>query len=476
MPRYRAPQEDGGVVSDPPVADWPRLVADNRRLSDTTAVSIDGTPLARFRELARAELSVISGTQLPAFDPSRPLVLTGHQPELFHPGVWVKNFAAHKLARQVVGTAVNLVVDTDTLKSASVHLPTVSPEPSRVRLVSVPFAAAGPEQPYESRLVGDADLFHDFPRRAAEYTAGWPFRPILPDVWPSPTAPDGQPVEHDHSIVWPLYDLRRRRERAWGVTNVERFVSLMSEQDTFLRFARHLAADADRFRAVYNAVVQSYRAAHRIRSRNHPVADLADGELPFWGPEENGRRTRATEIVPGVRPRALTLTLFARLCLGDFFLHGIGGGKYDELTDSLIRHYFGIEPPRYAVLSATLHLPFEPFPMEADDAKFFERKARDLYWNPHRHLPADAPERVRHRILEATITPTRAGRRHRYRSFRRAADELRPWFESSIAEAKRIAAVGRAHAAANAILRRRDYSWVLHPEATLRPFLTRFLE
>jgi hypothetical protein len=34
----------------------------------------------------------------------------------------------------------------------------------------------------------------------------------------------------------------------------------------------------------------------------------------------------------------------------------------------------------------------------------------------------------------------------------------------------------RVEARANAVLRRRDYSWVLYPEGTLRPFLGRFLE
>jgi hypothetical protein len=32
-----------------------------------------------------------------------------------------------------------------------------------------------------------------------------------------------------------------------------------------------------------------------------------------------------------------------------------------------------------------------------------------------------------------------------------------------------------AEAAANAKLRRRDFAWVLYPEATLRPFLQGFL-
>ena len=58
-----------------------------------------------------------------------------------------------------------------------------------------------------------------------------------------------------------------------------------------------------------------------------------------------------------VRSRALTNTLFARLFLSDLFIHGIGGGKYDELTDDLIRRFYGIEPPEFLILSATRLLP-----------------------------------------------------------------------------------------------------------------------
>jgi len=62
-----------------------------------------------------------------------------------------------------------------------------------------------------------------------------------------------------------------------------------------------------------------------------------------------------------VRSRALTTTLFARVCLGDLFMHGLGGGKYDELTDDLIRRFFGLEPPGYLVLTGTLRLPLPRF-------------------------------------------------------------------------------------------------------------------
>ncbi len=51
------------------------------------------------------------------------MIVTGHQPELFHPGVWIKNFAIASIARQTGGAALNLIVDNDIPKSSSIAVP-----------------------------------------------------------------------------------------------------------------------------------------------------------------------------------------------------------------------------------------------------------------------------------------------------------------------------------------------------------------
>ena len=56
-------------------------------------------------------------------------------------------------------------------------------------------------------------------------------------------------------------------------------------------------------------------------------------------------------------PRALTLTTFLRLLVVDQFVHGIGGGRYDQVTDRLLVSHFGLTPPRFAVTTATLIYP-----------------------------------------------------------------------------------------------------------------------
>src|SRR5205085_2488393 len=56
-------------------------------------------------------------------------------------------------------------------------------------------------------------------------------------------------------------------------------------------------------------------------------------------------------------PRALMLTMFLRLFVVDQFIHGIGGGQYDQVTDRIIASHFQMPSPRFAVATATMHLP-----------------------------------------------------------------------------------------------------------------------
>jgi hypothetical protein len=53
----------------------------------------------------------------------------------------------------------------------------------------------------------------------------------------------------------------------------------------------------------------------------------------------------------------LTLTMFLRLCCVDQFVHGIGGARYDQVTDRIIASHFRMEPPRFSVATGTLYLP-----------------------------------------------------------------------------------------------------------------------
>jgi hypothetical protein len=537
--RYRAPTANGAVLAQPPFDAIPELIEENRRSLDRDDVRLDeswnGT-LRRCRNDARMMAIVrawsylerpfpykpgtIEPDHIPTVSDAAPLIVAGHQPELFHPGVWVKNFALAGLAKRLGGVGLNLIVDNDTVKSTAVRVPVVrGPAPTDVGTVPVPFDTA-PQIPFEEYRVARPDEFDRFADRVAGLLPPALGEPLVRRVWAEVRRRPDKPVGEAISAA------RRALEREWGCDNLELPVSHLAGSESFVRFAVNIGRNAARFAEVYNAAVGRYRANNGIRGSAHPVPDLErDGdwqEVPLWAwtardprrgrvwvKSETGRRLSfrfdsgpagVTIPVPfagygpetaglmndalRLRPRALTLTLYARVCLGDFFIHGIGGGKYDEVTDAIIRDYFGIAPPAYQVLSATLHLPLPGFPSTPADLRRAQRRVRDLFWNPQRHLSAEHRTNPEVMALVAECAAlagseppltNRSARRDWFHRLRAVAGRLRPFVSGQVPGAAAELIRVRNEVTANAILQRRDYSWALYPEDVLRPALQRFL-
>jgi len=472
--RLQAPTAHNAVLAEPNFDAVPDRVEANRRRLDRSDVRIGSVPLNEFRAAARRQALQSFGAPT-----GGPLLIAGHQPELSHPGVWVKSFALNGLAKKLQGVPLNLIVDNDAIKQASLKVPSFSTgDASSVHLETVPFDRIPGKPAYEGYLVRDRELFATFAERVSHLTRNWGYRPLILDAWAT--------ASQSSQLVETLTALRGHYEYEWGCRNCNLPVSRLSATPAFHTFAGHILSDLARFRTAYNAAIRIYREKNRIRSAVHPVPELSMDEAPFWEITGTGRRawTSRSTAPQWLRPRALTLTLFARLCLGDFFIHGIGGGKYDEVTDAIIRDYFGIEPPEYQVLSATLHLPLPGFTSTIEDQHRAEQAVRDMHWNPQRYVDGaelNDPRVLRivaDRISEATNEPPRTERQARkdwFRSIQELNVKLRPFVatQQSAAQANRERI--EAEVRANAVLERRDYSWVLYPEETLRPFLQSFL-
>ena len=116
----------GEAVIDPPLAESGGVLAANRAARSEYCYDFHGRCLSQLAVEARAELLAEARAwtagyrDLPPLpdDAAAPLLMAGHQPQLFHPGVWFKNFALDALARRHGGLGVNLVVDNDTMKSS----------------------------------------------------------------------------------------------------------------------------------------------------------------------------------------------------------------------------------------------------------------------------------------------------------------------------------------------------------------------
>lgn len=481
LPPLRAPDADGLYLLHPSPDEAPRWLARNQKLLQEHTLRIDGVPLVELRQLLRQEIASWTDPPLPALD--RPLLVSGHQPELDHPGVWLKHFALHGLARFTHGLPLHLIADNDLPKGNAVWVPWVPPTPGQrtVRL-PIPYDRADLSTPYEVRPLYDVDLFVAVVPRLRNVAERWGFEPLLLSIWP-------ETLSAGVRLADVLTRLRRNQERRWGCCNYELSVSRLAQTEAFRRFARHLLADLPRFRHVYNQVLRRLREERTGIQTVRTVAELGPDEAPFW--ELRGwRRLRATANSPvdALRPRALTLTLFVRLVLADIFLHGLGGAIYDQATDALIADYFGVPPPAYLTATGTLHLPLQPLaspdglPPPAP-SRTLGQLWRDMYWNPQRHLPADADENAeqlaRRKLHCSQSEPPRrdhAARVRWFRELRQLTEVLRGYIAGSLQRVEQEYIRARNWEQRRRILSRRDYAWILFPECKLRPFLARFLD
>lgn len=382
-PRYadwKAPAEDGRVLLWPEPDELLRDAAENqRRLSSADSVLIQGEPLPEIRRRLRAWVTHT--------DNERPLLAMGHQAELYHAGVWAKNALIDAAAAKLGGRAYQFAIDTDEPKHLKLKWPGAS-----MPLTDDPTPAewagllAAPSPAHVARVA------EAFERDAA----GWDFRALAPEFLSSlrrlslesPNLPAAL-TNAMHGLDWSL-----------GLRHDALLFSPLCQSESYLLFAYHLLARADAFALDYNTALDDYRREHRVRTPGRPMPNLRmsedECEVPFWLDSlASGTRTRAgvtrrsdqwvlrapngadfefqsrttastalnsfaawlRENDLRLAPRALTLTTVLRLLLADQFVHGIGGGRYDQVTDQLIQRHFGLDPPRFAVTTATMYFP-----------------------------------------------------------------------------------------------------------------------
>ena len=203
-------------------------------------------------------------------------------------------------------------------------------------------------------------------------------------------------------------------------------------------------------------------------------------ELPLSADREACCAVEALQDLPRrdirLRTRALTTTMFARFLLGDLFVHGIGGAKYDELGDEIARGFFGVTPPEFLTLSMTLHLGLPTDPATVDDLHAVDRRLRDLLWQPERFV-VDEPELARvvaeKHLLTAERPESKRDRLARFRAIRRCNEALNAGLD-----AIRIASEADRHSILaglryNEVARSREYSLILYDEGRLQTAMGR---
>ena len=350
------------------------------------------------------------------------IVASGHQPVIYHPGLFAKEVLAVALARRYDGSAYNIVLDTDEIDLAisyPVRLDmdfscTTSVQDWPVHKRTVPLTRG-------NRIVG-FQKFDDSNRALLRRACEEALRELHLVLEPNARRRARnfileyiQRLEKANSILDPSIILRdiARQELGIRVTDVK--ASELFNSDAFRYFAAFVAERGADFRRAYNEQLAQYRAEHRIKNPAQPLPDLDEqiGELPFWYIKGGYREALTDDTFAealqsckdgsgAIYPRAVTTSLFVRLFFCDLFIHGTGGGRYDRITESLILKFFECDAAPFVVATASLQLePRADVPVLSRDLKAVERELRQLHFDPARFLSTECElHRQREELIE----------------------------------------------------------------------------
>ncbi|MGH7179589.1 MAG: hypothetical protein ACREJC_19595, partial [Tepidisphaeraceae bacterium] len=380
FPRLKAPSDDGATLIWPgPEQILRDTVENHRRLSAAADVRIQNAPLPELRKNMRILLG---------HEDSRPLLASGHQTELYHPGVWSKDALILHAAARIGGRGLHLAVETDVPKHLELRWPGVSlpitDDPARATAAWCGQLASPPTQWLDQLDAAGGVLDH------------FGFHPMLPELL---SALRSQSAQHK-SLSAALAGATHQIDLSLGLAHGTVLVSSILSSAPYLALVHHCMSRPHEIAAGYNGSLDDFRRQSGTTNPMRPMPDLFASddsiETPFWLDDLHaGTRTRPSvfrcgsqwvlKLVAGaefvfdpsagaddaaaelrdwlalnncrIAPRALTLTMFVRLLLADQFVHGIGGARYDHVADRVIARCFGIAAPAFCVTTATLHFP-----------------------------------------------------------------------------------------------------------------------
>ncbi len=429
---------DGPSLSiEPPIERWPDLARRWWAPDDAT------------RAASRGALS------LPT---DRPIVMTGHQAEVWHPGILAKFLAADAAATDA--RAAWLIADQDDNDATTLTIPVRDARGVLVRERLSLGAAAGPTRP--TGAMG--------PIRAEPTTRN---RPAL------------------ESVARGIDAIGRALDDASGEGTLARqfAAALTSLASAWLRpaptiFATELhrtpafAELIDRMRADPAGAVEAYNraAGESLEAGVGPLERTAGRiELPLWRirPEEARTRVYAHEldgIDPGeLAPRALLMTAIVRMALCDLFIHGTGGAAYDRVTERWIGAWLG-RPLAPAVLAtADVLLPLH-------EAEVTRGDVAAASWRAHRarHDPSLVGEpslAARKDALVGAIAAAPRSSRQRAERFRDMHEMLASYRTDRREELRRLdrqAGRARQALASREVARDRTWPFPLHDAGAMR--------
>jgi hypothetical protein len=513
--KYIVPRDDNAFLVSPQAHDWGLVLKRN-----TKRISEYPDWIIQLRRKARRE-ALCSADIVPNVTP---LILGGHQPDLFHPGVWFKNFVLNRLASNLRCLSLHVQIDHDVVRDVELAVPTVRAGRLALTTHRLPTSLDGAFLPWENTRCSrslEMQWAEGF-SRVIEELSHFGIHPLLK----TRLGEFGRLLTECKTFSEVTSQWRQLVEKDAGLVNNEVPMSRLANGGAFAEFVYRCFDEGEKLLEVYNASRETFRADRRISNPGQPVPELRRVgewfETPFWiyhtteaaatlsvnshyrhpawirvtphaielanAPTESASiRSVCDRSLPAwshqyqiwtehgvcIRPRALMTTLFLRLFVGDLFVHGIGGGIYDELTDLIASRFWDIQMPEFIVASASLHLPFSREaipsiePVQGQSAEDMERLARQIRSAPETLLdPSDSSQRAQREAFENLLQqqPPKGQRKSWHREMRelrvRIRKSISPVIERLDRQSLELIERGRV----GKIVRSREFSFALFPE------------
>jgi hypothetical protein len=391
------PLRHGEFYFEPALGQWKEQVLRNRER------------LSKESFWGQSALKVRAALKIPT---DRPVIMTGHQPIFFHPGLWAKSLAASVLAQAVGGVACQKITDTAIGLEILHYLPEVetggqsrrkpleffSSKDGQEMVKTMPYAFLGaPEKAAlqkileEGKLNAPADVRENLKFYEDRLTVGLRECKTWDDY---------------HIYILKILDELSGTQRLYFQG------SKFWSSEPFQEFVAHWLMNLPAMTDAYNHSLDEYRALHQIKHELTPSPNLKFEdwwfELPFWGLNKYHQRHSLWAKSDGDRmilrmkgsdgnysisskdfvrelkalpiqfwPKALPQTLFCRLYLCDYFIHGVGGGLYEQVNNLFWEKVFKTKPADYGVVTATWRV--DPV-QSAKIEEIVRHEERILFW------------------------------------------------------------------------------------------------
>ncbi len=395
----------------------------------------------------------------------RPIIASGHQPVLFHPGIVAKLIALDHWSKKTGSASVWVVPDQDVVDSGLVRLPRLDDgllEVEQVRIAGDRFPVA-PSMSVSPLAVGPRlpESFGDI----GSWLAGY---------------------EHESSMA-----------RQFAKATIGLLCEKLELEEPTIVFASDLLgleAGEMLLDAMLNdpkGAVESYNQSvdQHPQAGVGPLANLERHiELPIWRVQELrvpvmlDLERRSGFDRSHLVPRGLLMTAIMRLAACDLFIHGLGGYEYDQITEHWIQDWLNQSLCPMVAASATMTLDW-PVPKTVSSAMLDPDRA---VWMAHhaRHNPAVygdlmAEEKKMELVSQIENSKTNGSSAltaHLFAQLHQLLAESRSNHAQAIEELDKVSANAKRSRQTRDIINDRTWAFPLYSDAQMQSLKTQIIQ